>query len=124
VIFPYEFHFKSINTHLLIEKPLSGEPERDRGLIYDAFRRGRAFIGYDLPAPTRGFHFLASAAIDAQMGETISPAGVTFQIRLPLNKRRRQLNVDYATWSSHQELERTATLLYTTTARAYRGKIY
>lgn len=86
VIFPYEFHFRSINTHLLIEKPLSGDLEVDRGLIYDAFRGGRAFIGYDLPAPTHGFHFLASGYEQtAQMGETISASrGVTFQIRLPL----------------------------------------
>jgi PHP domain len=86
VIFPYEFHFKAINTHLLIEKPLSGDLEIDRGLIYDAFRRGRAFIGYDLPALTRGFHFQASGFEQiAQMGETISASrGVTFQIRLPL----------------------------------------
>jgi hypothetical protein len=86
VIFPYEFHFKAINTHLMIEKPLSGELESDRRQIYDAFRRGRAFIGYDLPASTRGFHFLASGFEQtAQMGEMISASrGVTFKIRLPL----------------------------------------
>jgi hypothetical protein len=86
VIFPYEFHFRTINTHLLIDKPLSGDLENDRRLIYDAFRHGRAFIGYDLPASTRGFHFIASGYEQiAQMGEIISALrGVTFQIRLPL----------------------------------------
>jgi len=86
VIFPYEFHFRAINTHLLIETPISGELESDRRLIYDAFRQGRLFIGYDLPAPTRGFLFLANGYEQiAQMGDTISASrGVTFQIRLPL----------------------------------------
>ena len=86
VIFPYEFHFKAINTHILIEKPLGGELEADRRMIMDAFQHGRAFIGYDLPAPTRGFHFLASGYDQtAQMGETIAATrGITFQIRLPL----------------------------------------
>lgn len=85
VIFPYEFHFRAINTHLLIEKALSGELETDRRMIFDAFRRGRAFIGYDLPAPTRGFHFTASGfGQTAQMGDDISAVrGVTLQIRLP-----------------------------------------
>lgn len=89
VIFPYEFHFQTINTHLLLEHPLSGELETDRRLIYDAFRLGRAFVGYDLPAPTRGFHFTAQGyEQSAQMGEEISAfRGVTFQIRLPVPDR-------------------------------------
>jgi hypothetical protein len=86
VIFPYEFHFQTINTHLLLEQPLSGELESDRRLVYEALRQGRAFIGYDLPAPTRGFHFTAQGfGQSAQMGDEISASqGVTFQIRLPL----------------------------------------
>lgn len=86
VIFPYEFHFQTINTHLLLEHPLSGELETDRCSIYDAFRLGRAFVGYDLPAPTRGFRFSAQGyEQSAQMGEEISATrGVTFQIWLPL----------------------------------------
>lgn len=86
VIFPYEFHFRAINTHLLLEKPLSGELEEDKRLIYAALRRGQAFVGYDLPAPTRGFRFTANGYEQiAQLGGDISAArGVTFQIRLPL----------------------------------------
>jgi hypothetical protein len=89
VIFPYELHFKTINTHLLLAKALSGEVEEDRQVIFEAFRQGRAFVGYDLPAPTRGFHFTANGyGQTAQMGEEISAIrGVTFQIRLPLPAR-------------------------------------
>jgi hypothetical protein len=84
-IFPFDFHFRAINTHLLIEKSLQGDVETDRRLVYDALKRGHAFIGYDLPAPTRGFRFTAFGYEQtANMGEEISAKkGVTFQIRLP-----------------------------------------
>jgi len=84
-VFPYEFHFRAINTHLLLDQPLQGDAIVDAGLIYDALRQGHAFIGYDLPAPTRGFRFTAQGMEKtARMGDEISAEnGVTFQIRLP-----------------------------------------
>jgi hypothetical protein len=84
-LFPYEFHFQTINTHLLPERPLSGELQNDRRLVLDTLARGRAFIGYDLPAPTRGFRFSARG-FDRMviMGEELPiQNGVTLQIRLP-----------------------------------------
>lgn len=84
-LFPYEWHFRSINTHLLTPKPLSGEIDPDRKMILEALRKGRCFIGYDLPASTRGFRFTANG-IDgtAYMGDEISAQkGITLQIRLP-----------------------------------------
>jgi hypothetical protein len=85
IIFPYEFHFRAINTHLLTPTPLSGELESDRRRVLEALQRGRAFIGYDLPAPTRGFRFTAQGRDGkAWMGDSLSGReGVTFQIRLP-----------------------------------------
>ena len=85
VVFPYEFHFRSINTHLLLHTPLSGEVELDRKSIYEALAAGRAFIGYDLPAPTNGFRFSAQGKeAVAHMGDEISGQyGVTLQVRLP-----------------------------------------
>lgn len=85
ILFPYEWHFRGINNHLLVPTPLSGEIENDRRLILEALGHGRCFIGYDLPASTRGFRFTAnSIAGDAYMGEEISAQkGITLQIRLP-----------------------------------------
>lgn len=85
VIFPYEFHFRAVNTHLLLPKPLSGELVEDRRLILDALGHGRGFIGYDLPASTKGFRFSARGQNGtAEMGEEIpSKGGVTLQVRLP-----------------------------------------
>ncbi|MFQ5615755.1 MAG: CehA/McbA family metallohydrolase [Anaerolineales bacterium] len=84
-LFPYEFHFRCVNTHLLIPEPLNGELTRDKALILDAFRQGHAFVGYDLPAPTRGFRFTAQGTNKTvSMGDDVpARGGVTLQIRLP-----------------------------------------
>lgn len=85
-VFPYEFHFYCVNTHLLTSEPLSGEVTHDQHLVLDALRNGHAFIGYDLPARTEGFRFTASGEEEtAQMGDEITlKNGVTLQIHLPL----------------------------------------
>ncbi len=84
-VFPYEFHFSAINTHLLLPEPLSGEAEKDRRLILEALSAGHAFIGYDLPAPTRGFRFTAQGKeASGIMGDEMrAGGGVTLQARLP-----------------------------------------
>ncbi len=84
-IFPYEFHFQGVNTHLLLEEALTGDLPHDREQIYQAMRHGRAFVAYDLPASTKGFSFSAHGyGRTATMGDTISTRlGVTIQIRLP-----------------------------------------
>jgi hypothetical protein len=85
VLFPYEFHFHTINTHLLVPQPMTGEVIEDRRMVLDAFRQGHVFIGYDLPASTRGFSFIAHGMkATAYMGDEVSAEkGITFQIRLP-----------------------------------------
>lgn len=84
-IFPYEFHFKAVNTHLLLNSPLSGQLIEDRDKIYTALSKGHAFIGYDLPTTTHGFRFTAHGKEETViMGDAVSAKyGITFQIRLP-----------------------------------------
>jgi hypothetical protein len=84
-LFPFRFHFRAINSHVLIQKSLTGDLDTDRRMILDAIKNGRVFIGYDLPAPTDGFRFTAHGINrTAIMGETISAQrGVTLQICLP-----------------------------------------
>ena len=86
VLFPYEMHFRAVNTHILTPEPFDGEYEHDRRLVLEALREGHAFIGYDLPAPTRGFRFTASGeGGEVPMGAAIPLGnGITFKIRLPL----------------------------------------
>ncbi len=84
-VFPYEFHFRSINNHVLVPKPLSGSVIVDRQMIIEALRQGHSFIGYDLPASTRGFSFTAKGRdTSAMMGDEIKVGdGITLQVRLP-----------------------------------------
>ena len=87
VIFPYEYHFSTINTHALTLTPLTGDLIRDRKMVFDALAAGHCFIGYDLPASTCGFHFSAQSKDGiAIMGDEIFSDGtVTLQARLPSN---------------------------------------
>ena len=54
-------------------------------MIFDALAAGHCFIGYDLPAPTRGFRFSAQGReANAIMGdEIIADEAVTLQAKLP-----------------------------------------
>jgi hypothetical protein len=84
-LYPYLHHFKSVTTHILTPKPLSGTFAEDRKAILDALRQGHCFVAYDLPAPTSGFRFSVHND-DGQylMGDQIQiKGGLTFQIRLP-----------------------------------------
>lgn len=85
VIFLYEFHFKAINTHVILPNPFTGEANTDKKMIYDSLSAGHCFIGYDLPASTRGFRFTAQGReADVIMGDEIpARGGVTLQVRTP-----------------------------------------
>ncbi len=85
VIFPYEFHFHTVNTHAFLSEPLTRDPAVDRKLIFEALAGGHCFVGYDLPASTRGFRFSAQGRERTiAMGQEIpAEGGVTLQARLP-----------------------------------------
>jgi hypothetical protein len=88
VIFPYEYVFRCVNTHILARTPMLGDLEHDKGLVLNALR-----VGYDLPAPTEGFRFSAQGhGTRAIMGERIRlEHGVTLQIVTPRNATIRLL---------------------------------
>ncbi len=122
-VFPYEFHFRAVNTHLLASEPLSGDETGDQRLILDTLRQGHAFIGYDLPAPTQGFRFTANGDEGTVwMGDDISiKNGITLQIRLP---HRTECNLlkdgkVIKTWHKRE----TCTFL-TTEPGVYRVEVY
>jgi hypothetical protein len=84
-IFPYDFLFSCVNTHILTKFQLTGDAQRDKELLYQALRQGRAFIGYDIPGSTRGFRYSAQGqGASAIMGEHIRLGpGVTLQTLVP-----------------------------------------
>jgi hypothetical protein len=123
VVFPYEAHFRAVNTHLQIAQPLSGDVLEDRRLVYDALRQGHAFIGYDRPAPTRGFQFIAQG-IEKTVGmgdEIPARGGVTLQIRLPQRAECRLLQ-DGALLKTWRKTENCTYI--TTEPGVYRVEVY
>ncbi len=85
VVFPYDYLFRCVNTHILTREPLIGEFATDKALVYEALRSGRTWVGYDLPHPTRGFRFvIRSGANEATVGETLRRQGaLQVQVTLP-----------------------------------------
>jgi len=104
-IFPYGFHFSAVNTHVILPRPLANDAELDTAMILDALRLGHCFIGYDLPAPTRGFSMTAHGMQQiALMGDRLdSKGGVTIQIRLPMRTECTLLKdgKPVRTWHNH-----------------------
>lgn len=83
-IYPYEYCFRAVNTHLLLDEPLSGDVKDDKQRILEAIGRGAGWVGYDLPHPTNGFLFSARGSGKGTMGDTVQrEIGVTLQVIAP-----------------------------------------
>jgi hypothetical protein len=84
-IYPYLFHFKSVTTHIINPKPLSGSFHDDRNMIMKSLSQGHCFVAYDLPALTDGFKFVVNNDEGQfMMGDEVNvQRGLTFQIRMP-----------------------------------------
>jgi hypothetical protein len=84
-VFAYDYLFSCVNTHLLTRHPISGDLQRDRQMLYQSLRQGRAFIGYEIPGSTRGFRYTAQGQnTSVTMGEHIRLGhGVTLQVLAP-----------------------------------------
>jgi len=59
-LFPYKDLFSAVRTHLLLEDPLSNDPNAAKQQVLDALRGGRCFTAYDHIGDTSGFRFTAS----------------------------------------------------------------
>ena len=109
-IYPYDFLFRAVNTHLLLPKPLSGDLEKDRRLIYHAVGQGNAFVGYDMPHPTKGFRFSGKGRDRGIMGDRIKmDAGATLQVHAPMKAPMRLIRFGEIV----AEVENKTTLTYT-----------
>ena len=88
-VLPYEYHFRAVNTHILVPEALKGDPIQDKRMVVNAFRQGNAFVAYDLPHSARGFNFVAQGKDRiAYMGDQIKlGSGVTLKIKLPIRTR-------------------------------------
>lgn len=93
VVFPYEFLFRAVNTHVLLPEELNGDLQHDKRLILSAIGRGNAWVAYDLPAATKGFRFSGQSRTRGVMGDTIRlDAGATLQVLAPERCRLRLIH--------------------------------
>lgn len=123
IIYPYQYHFQAVSTHIQTPTPLTGNVETDKQLIYAALATGHCFVGYDLPASTRGFNFSAQGRdSEARMGDEISPVGgITLKVRLPQLSECRLLKDGkiLRTWKNRETCS-----LITTEPGIYRVEVY
>lgn len=83
-IFPYEFLFRAVNTHILLREPLTGDIARDKAMILGAVGRGNSWVGYDMAYPTKGFRFSGQGTTKGIMGDTVAmDVGATLQVLAP-----------------------------------------
>lgn len=85
VYYPYEFLFRAVNTHLLIDRPLDDDFSQARSQIYQALKAGRCYVSYDLIASPTGFSFSGvSGTHQAIMGDTLPLKGpATLHVESP-----------------------------------------
>jgi hypothetical protein len=76
VTMSYASLFRTVRTHVLMERPLEGSLSSDSAAIYGALAGGRCFIAYERHALATGFRFAALSAGEwAHMGDRIESAG-------------------------------------------------
>jgi len=105
VIFPYEFLFRQVNTHVLVDSPPNGDVANDRSLVLAALAAGHCFVAYDGAAPARGFRFSANSEQGtALMGDELTNrGGVTLQAAAPSVGSLRLLRdgAEIGRWENH-----------------------
>lgn len=76
VLFPYDYLFRAVRTHLLTKEPLSRDTQTAKPQVLDCLRRGHCFVANDLPADSTGFRFEAatSAGLVVMQGDEVSLA--------------------------------------------------
>jgi hypothetical protein len=129
VVYPYQFLFQCVNTHILTPQPLTGEIEADRAEIFRAVKMGACFIGYEIPGSTRGFRFSAQGQTgNVSMGGTLKLGnGVTLQILAPARAHIKLIHrgAVIAERSDHEAMTYTASkpgAYRVEVWREYRGK--
>lgn len=121
-VFSYEYLFRTIRTHILSPTAFLGEVEHDKRVVYEALKKGRCFVAYDLLGQSRGFRFTArSGGQEVIMGDEIALQGEVFlEVSSPLS-------ADLQLWGNGRVVARTKgnNLRYVTKERGvYRVEAY
>jgi hypothetical protein len=84
----YRRSFRHLRTHVLAERPPTGDLAADEALVLEPLRKGRSYIAVDSVAPARGFAFWGDGT-EMAMGE--SGSCESLHVRLPAPGRIRLL---------------------------------
>jgi hypothetical protein len=92
-IFPFEFAFRTIRTHVLLEKPLTKRADEDTRAILEALKLGQSYVSFDLWNDPAGFTF---SIYDAQKrawpgGEFLRQGQAILEAKLPSRGKVRLL---------------------------------
>jgi hypothetical protein len=79
----YRAAFGLLRTHVLLERPTSGDAAADRDAVYEALREGRCYLARDELAPAGGFRFWADGPEHVEIGSEAPAGGFTLHVRLP-----------------------------------------
>jgi len=92
VIFPYEFLFRAVNTHILTRQEFNGDSKHDKQMVLDSIGTGNSWIGYDAAHITCGFRFSGQSRTKGIMGDEIKlDAAATLQVIAPTRCRIRMI---------------------------------
>lgn len=102
VISDYYTSFRCVNTHVLLERALTGDARQDKSMIYKALRLGRCFFSYDFFRDPDGFRFFGNSPDKTvQMGGNTEAAGTALVVENPggqvylIRNGRRYLQSDH-----------------------------
>jgi hypothetical protein len=114
VLFPYEFLFRQINTHVLIDGEPNGDVEHDRRQVFEALAAGHCFVAYDGAAAARGFRFSANSDRGTVLmgDEVVNRTGLTLQAAAPTLGSLRLLRdgVEIGRWDNHSHCTHTVAI--------------
>ena len=86
-IFPFDYAFKTIRTHILLDEPLSGIKEAAVNQIQNAVKSARMYIAQEYWHGSKGFEFrIYSADGSASSGQALKLSGgpTLAEIKLPV----------------------------------------
>lgn len=84
-IFPFDFAFKTVSTHILLKKELSADAEEAKTQIMESVKNSSVYIAQEKWKSSKGFEFYITDGLKtAYSGETLEKTGPAFvKVKLP-----------------------------------------
>jgi hypothetical protein len=102
-LFPFEWAFRTVRTHVLLEAPFSGDAAADQARVLEAVRTGRSYVSLDLWNDPKGFSFeVFDDRQRAGMGQRFRREGpALLEAKTPEGGRFRVIRNGQMIWEEH-----------------------